>query len=78
MGQYQKEVRRAAAKAFIHSLDQLEQTLVSSDSAMSEVAAQNANGDPKVNPAAPTTPERDWEEAVADIEQYMQHHEDDV
>lgn len=66
----QREVRRAAAQAFMESLEQLQQTLESanekpnaprsSSSRPTEVTAKSASFD--LN---------SWEEAIADIDQFI-------
>lgn len=58
----QQELRRAAAKAFMESLDKLQETLSESEA---KTKAQPT--------AAPAMPElEEFEQAVADIEQFMQ------
>lgn len=62
----QQELRRAAAKAFIESLDKLQETLCSSEQ-------EALKSQPIV--AAQELPElqlEEFEQAVADIEQFMQ------
>lgn len=70
MGQHQKHLRRAAAQAFMNSLNQLEQTLCSEEPGP-QVLSQPIR--PSVD-AAITPAELD--EAVADIEQFMQCQDD--
>ncbi|MBW4420062.1 MAG: hypothetical protein KME13_12645 [Myxacorys californica WJT36-NPBG1] len=58
----QQELRRAAAKAFMESLDKLQETLSESEAKTKAQAT-----------AAPARPElEEFEQAVADIEQFMQ------
>ena len=59
MDQEQRELRRAAAQAFIESLDKLQETLCASE-ANNEVVA------------APQGQLVDFEKAVEDIEQFME------
>ncbi len=72
MGQPQHEIRRAAAEAFKQSLDQLQQTLESPQ----ELSQSHFS---RPEPAAQTPSDRPtkfdlgvWEEAIADIEQFIQ------
>lgn len=85
MYQSQEELRRAAAKAFMESLDQLESSLTTDDSS---VPAMSPTATPHIVPANKPTPsikKRDvqpisveaLEEAVADIEQFMQERQRD-
>ena len=79
MDQQQREIRRAAAQAFSESLDLLKAGLQPTDSqpaqaapaSPSEAAATPVSGPvpghPTPRPSAP-----DWDEAVADIEQFIQ------
>ena len=66
MDHQQRELRRAAAQAFAESLNKLEQTLCASET------------EPSLTPEAPIAPtaERgasiDIEQALADIERFMQ------
>lgn len=80
MYQSQEELRRAAAKAFMESLDQLESSLTADDSS---APIMPSAGTPHVAPANQPTPSvkktdvqpisvEALEEAVADIEQFMQ------
>ncbi|MGI0490728.1 hypothetical protein ACN4EG_02865 [Alkalinema pantanalense CENA528] len=70
MGQHQKHLRRAAAQAFMNSLNQLEQTLCSEEPGP-QVLSQPIC--PPVDTAI--TPE-ELDDAVADIEQFMQYQDD--
>ncbi len=72
MGQPQYEIRRAAAEAFKQSLDQLQQTLESTQE-------PSKPHPPRREPAPQPTTDRSakfdlsaWEEAIADIEQFIQ------
>ncbi|NDJ16640.1 hypothetical protein [Myxacorys almedinensis] len=59
----QRELRRAAAKAFMESLDKLQETLSESET--------KTEAQPMTAPAMPKQLE-EFEQAVADIEQFMQ------
>ncbi|MBW4539337.1 MAG: hypothetical protein KME43_09335 [Myxacorys chilensis ATA2-1-KO14] len=59
----QQELRRAAAKAFMESLDKLQETLSESEA--------KTKAQPTAAPAMPVQLE-EFEQAVADIEQFMQ------
>lgn len=69
MSQSQRELRSAAAKAFSESLDQLQnvvgQPKKDRNSVPSSAPSAELNPSGFNNPAA-------WEDAVADIEQFMQ------
>lgn len=74
----QQDARRAAAKAFIESLDKLQETLCSD-------AGRAVISEPKVVEKAASSPSENpvvinldtLEQAVADIEQFMQAKEQD-
>lgn len=72
MDQYGQEQRHAAAKAFIKSLDQLQETLQSTDS--------RAASPPRSRRSEPCSPAQfdlnSFEQAVADIEQFMERQKD--
>lgn len=74
MDQNQNSYRRAAAKAFFDSLDQLQETLDVADLPTAKPQPPAA----KPNPSKPEKTSRstftlaDLEEAAADIEQFMQ------
>lgn len=59
----QQELRRAAARAFMESLDKLQETLSASE--------VEAKAQPTTAPAMPE-PLEEFEQAVADIERFMQ------
>ncbi|MBW4442554.1 MAG: hypothetical protein KME10_15240 [Plectolyngbya sp. WJT66-NPBG17] len=61
MDYQQRELRRAAAQAFAESLNKLEQTLCAPEE--------------KPTPEAPTSFSIELEQALADIEQFMQEKE---
>ncbi len=72
MGQPQHEIRRAAAEAFKQSLDQLQQTLESPQELSKSTFSrpEPATQPPSEHPA--TFDLEVWEEAIADIEQFIQ------
>ncbi|MBD2329385.1 hypothetical protein [Alkalinema sp. FACHB-956] len=74
MGQHQKHLRRAAAQAFMNSLNQLEQTLCREEPSPQVVPPTPAKAAQPPEDLAITPAELD--EAVADIEQFMQHQDD--
>lgn len=62
----QRELRRAAAKAFMESLDKLQETL-------SAPEAETVKSQPvTAAPAMPDDQLEEFEQAVADIERFMQ------
>jgi len=69
MDQQQQELRHAAAQAFMESLEQLQVTL------------QQSDGHPPRQPSAPPKPQAApidlnmFEQAIADIDEFMQHHD---
>ena len=72
----QQEARRAAAQAFIESLEQLEQTLESVNEKPSP-----AESTPYQSAKTAPQPEAEfdlnvWEEAIADIDQFIQKKND--
>lgn len=69
MNHMQKELRRAAAQAFMESLEQLETRLGSTE--VTPASATHA-GRPEIEPAQFVVA-RNFEEAVADIEQHTRH-----
>lgn len=73
MNQHQQELRRAAAKAFIESLDQLHESLQTSDSSANQ--PQN-NPSPSSNSNAPKFDLSSFEQAVADIEEFIGRQKD--
>lgn len=69
MDQHQRELRRAAAEAFFESLDKLQETLCTEGQpiqAPREADKEVAKSDPE------SFSESSLEQAVADIEQFMQ------
>lgn len=73
MGQPQPEARRAAAEAFKQSLEQLQQALESTQEPSKPLPVPQREPAPK--PRADRTATFDlsvWEEAIADIEQFIQ------
>ena len=73
MNQQQRNLRHAAAEAFIESLDQLQQTLQSTDSqtALPPRSAPVKRPEP-TPPASAQFDLGSFEQAVADIEQFIQ------
>jgi hypothetical protein len=74
MDQQQQELRRAAAKAFMDSLNKLQATLSDADE-LSETVTETVE--------IPVPEEKSevmdqWEEAVADIERFMQEQNEDA
>lgn len=72
MGQPPHEIRRAAAEAFKQSLDQLQQTL---ESTQEPSKAHSPRREPAPQPTCDRPTNFDlavWEEAIADIEQFIQ------
>ncbi|MDX2216485.1 MAG: hypothetical protein SFY66_24695 [Oculatellaceae cyanobacterium bins.114] len=69
MNQSQQDLRRAAAKAFMESLDQLGMSLSSSEEVAPEVKTAPA---PKPTSASQAMSVEELEAAVADIEQFIQ------
>ncbi|MBD2461841.1 hypothetical protein H6G89_12360 [Oscillatoria sp. FACHB-1407] len=75
MNQSQQELRRAAAKAFMESLDQLGMSLSSPEEEVSEAKpapASHAKTAPQKPPASASLTVEELEDAVADIEQFIQ------
>jgi hypothetical protein len=73
MGQPQQDIRRAAAEAFKQSLDQLQQTLESTQEPSKP--PQTPRPEPTPKPVTDRSVPFDlsaWEEAIADIEQFIQ------
>jgi hypothetical protein len=72
MDQQQRKLRQAAAREFMESLEQLEQTLLSSQDKPSPGAASAARSNPGKSDRDSTifSPEA-LEEAAADLEQFM-------
>jgi hypothetical protein len=71
MNQRTQELRRAAAREFLESLDQLGTNLTSGQDAgrANAESRRNAQRQPRPNPDSTI---RLWEDAAADIEQFMQ------
>lgn len=68
----QQEARRAAAQAFFESLEHLQQSLESADNAPQEPTT-SANHPPESPGSEATAISMNaWEEAIADIDQFMQ------
>jgi len=74
MEQHQNELRRAAARAFAESLDQLQKTLQAESKPAVVTPAQAENPAPVTSSnSGPTRPAlAEWEAAVADIEQFIE------
>jgi hypothetical protein len=75
MEQHQNELRRAAARAFAESLDQLQKTLQAEGRPLTTAPTQPEAAPPvsNSNHSTPTRPAlADWEAAVADIEQFIE------
>jgi hypothetical protein len=66
----QRELRRAAAKAFIESLDKLQETLCAPEEETVETQPLVVAQEP------PDDKLKEWEQAVADIERFMQSKEE--
>lgn len=69
MNEHQSNFRRFAAQAFEQSLEQLHHLLGSEEEEVEEPEA-------KTEPESLEVEEDVWEDAVADIEQYLQQNED--
>jgi hypothetical protein len=77
MNQPQRELRRAAAQAFMESLEQLQTTLQSSENPPRKLVVQPPSGFSKPE-AAPTAFDlHSFEQAVADIEQFIERNKAD-
>lgn len=73
MNQQQRNLRHAAAEAFIESLDQLQQTLQSADAqSVSPTRVTPAKWTEPANSASVQFDLGSFEQAVADIEQFIQ------
>lgn len=73
MGQPQPEMRRAAAEAFKQSLDQLQQTLESAQEPSQPPQFSRPEHSPQPMIDRPAKFDLSvWEEAIADIEQFIQ------
>jgi hypothetical protein len=73
MGQPQQDIRRAAAEAFKQSLDQLQHTLESTQEPSK--SRQTPCPEPTPKPVTDRAVQFDlsvWEEAIADIEEFIQ------
>ncbi|MBF2025492.1 MAG: hypothetical protein IGS48_01830 [Oscillatoriales cyanobacterium C42_A2020_001] len=71
----QREVRRAAAQAFVESLEQLQQTLGSAgEKARTPRAGNSKSSEPAAKPT--TFDLNSWEEAIADIDQFINQQSD--
>jgi hypothetical protein len=80
MDLHQRELRRAAAEAFIESLDKLQETLCSAENQPNPPAPE-AIAQPPAKAPEPSKPPIEinldtLEQAVADIEQFMQAKEE--
>lgn len=78
MDKEQLNARRAAAKAFMESLDKLSDSLNSPASETAKAKPQSPAPSPPPPPKKARTPQfsfADLEEAIADIEQFMQNQE---
>ncbi len=71
MGQPQQEVRQAAAEAFKQSLDQLQQSLESTQQSPKPHSPSLHSPKPKIERSAKFDLNV-WEDAIADIEQFIQ------
>ncbi len=77
MNQRQQNLRHAAAKAFVESLDQLQETLQPSEA---QPVLPTAPENDKLNCVDAPSDQSDWssfEQAVADIETFMQKRQQD-
>ncbi|NJP11873.1 MAG: hypothetical protein HC866_22335 [Leptolyngbyaceae cyanobacterium RU_5_1] len=79
MGQEHQEVRRAAAKAFIESLEQLHQTFESPNGQATPPTSHARNGRHSTTSVdSPTQLDlNSFEDAIADIEQFIQKQKDE-
>ncbi|MGD2183138.1 hypothetical protein [Lusitaniella coriacea] len=73
MNEHQSNFRRFAAKAFEQSLEQLHHLLGSEEA---EAEETEVSAEPESETLSPEFEEDVWEDAVADIEQYLQQNED--
>ena len=79
----QKDLRRASAQAFFESLDQLFDSIESSSSQPAQAKSPPPQTGPSTPQAAPSTPPpkpkpakinlSDFEDAIADLEQFIQN-----
>jgi hypothetical protein len=74
MGQPQQEIRRAALEAFKQSLEQLQQTLEGSSQELPTLSQSTGTNNPREASSNPSMSFdlHVWEEAIADIEQFIQ------
>jgi hypothetical protein len=72
MNQKTREQRRAAAREFLESLEQLGRNLNPGQDSSSAPAESRRASQGKPRAAASDTTIRLWEDAAADIEQFMQ------
>lgn len=74
----QQEARRAAAQAFMESLEQLQQTLESEDKPSQTAPTSGKKVAKSTNPPTPTEVKSEvfdlnvWAEAIADIDQFIE------
>lgn len=71
MDQHQRELRRAAARAFIESLDQLQQTFQPADGQATRSASASGPIAPAAEAAPPALDLMSFEQAAADIEAFF-------
>lgn len=72
MDQHQRELRRAAAEAFFESLDKLQETLCTDDQPIQVAPEANKEVSKSDHESSSETSLESLEQAVADIEQFMQ------
>ena len=77
MSQRQQNLRYAATRAFMESLDQLQETLQPADRPIPPTAPENDNHSPADASLADPFDLSSLEQAVADIEQFMQKRRQD-
>ena len=77
MSQRQQNLRYAATRAFMESLDQLQETLQPADQSAPSTASENGSDRNADAPLADPFDLSSLEQAVADIEQFMQKRQQD-
>ncbi|PSB25994.1 hypothetical protein [Stenomitos frigidus] len=77
MNQRQQNLRYAAARAFIESLDQLQETLQPADEVVSPMAPEHNNPSSTNASVEDQFDLNSLEQAVADIEQFIQKRQED-
>jgi hypothetical protein len=77
MNQRQQSLRYAATRAFMESLDQLQETLQPADQSVPPTPPENSSHRNADAPLADQFDLNSLEQAVADIEQFMQKRQQD-